>query len=254
MIKILNLICLILLNLNAAEDIEEYTNSKNGLTHPFFGYKEVIKKEDNKDEIKKSVEIPKDLHKMTADEISKLIVDSKKIAVAFPTDKNIHNYIQLQNHATKKSENFAIKWQQAILKDSSLDLSATAAKSTFARNASTADKANKRAQFWKENINKIGIVTFFDKKEKEVNIAQNKVLFFLNKDYPELAIRTIFKDEHSSLIKEHKVGVTPDVFIVYKDENENATWYRVKSGLTTKNEILDNIDFVYEHLISQGIK
>jgi hypothetical protein len=254
MIKILNLICLILLNLNAAEDIEEYTNSKNGLTHPFFGYKEVIKKEDNKDEIKKSVEIPKDLHKMTADEISKLIVDSKKIAVAFPTDKNIHNYIQLQNHATKKSENFAIKWQQAILKDSSLDLSATAAKSTFARNASTADKANKRAQFWKENINKIGIVTFFDKKEKEVNIAQNKVLFFLNKDYPELAIKTIFKDEHSSLIKEHKVGVTPDVFIVYKDENENATWYRVKSGLTTKNEILDNIDFVYEHLISQGIK
>lgn len=254
MIKILNLICLILLNLNAAEDIEEYTNSKNGLTHPFFGYKEVIKKEDNKDEIKKSVEIPKDLHKMTADEISKLIVDSKKIAVAFPTDKNIHNYIQLQNHATKKSENFAIKWQQAILKDSSLDLSATAAKSTFARNASTADKANKRTQFWKENINKIGIVTFFDKKEKEVNIAQNKVLFFLNKDYPELAIRTIFKDEHSSLIKEHGVGVTPDVFIVYKDENENATWYRVKSGLTTKNEILDNIDFVYEHFISQGIK
>lgn len=254
MIKILNLICLILLNLNAAEDIEEYTNSKNGLTHPFFGYKEVIKKEDNKDEIKKSVEIPKDLDKMTADEISKLIVDSKKIAVAFPTDKNIHNYIQLQNHATKKSENFAIKWQQAILKDSSLDLSATAAKSTFARNASTADKANKRTQFWKENINKIGIVTFFDKKEKEVNIAQNKVLFFLNKDYPELAIRTIFKDEHSSLIKEHGVGVTPDVFIVYKDENENATWYRVKSGLTTKNEILDNIDFVYEHLISQGIK
>ncbi|MDZ7818221.1 MAG: hypothetical protein U5K55_06230 [Aliarcobacter sp.] len=46
-------------------------------------------------------------------------------------------------------ENFAIKWQQAILKDSSKDLSATAAKSTFARNASTADKANKRAQFWK---------------------------------------------------------------------------------------------------------
>lgn len=253
MIKILNLICLILLNLNAEEFIK-YTNSKNGLTHPFFGYKEVIAKEDNKDAVKKNVAIPKNLDKMTADEISKLIVDSKKIAVSFPTDENIHNYIQLQNHATKKSENFAIKWQQAILKDSSLDLSATAAKSTFARNASTADKSNKRAQFWKENIDRIGIVTFFDKKEKEVNIAQNKVLFFLNQDYPELAIRTIFKDEHSSLINEHGVGVTPDVFIVYKDENDNANWYRVKAGLTTKNEILDNIDFVYEYFISPGIK
>lgn len=253
MIKIFNLICIILFNLYAAEDIQ-YTNSKNGLTHPFFGYKKEIIKEKNKDEIKKSVDIPKNLDKMTADEIAKLIEDSKKVAVSFPTDENIHNYIQLQNHATKKSEDFALKWQQALLKDSSLDLSATAAKSTFARNASTADKANKRAQFWKENINNIGIVAFFDEKEKEVNIAQNKVLFFLNQDYPELAIRTIFKDEHSSLIKEHGVGVTPDIFIVYKDENENANWYRVKTGLTTKNEILDNIDFVYEYFISPGIK
>ena len=253
MIKIFNLICIILFNLYAAEDIQ-YTNSKNGLTHPFFGYKKEIIKEENKDEIKKSVDIPKNLDKMTADEIAKLIIDSKKIAISFQTDENIHNYIQLQNYATKKSEQFDIKWQQALLKDSSLDLSATAAKSTFARNASTADKANKRAQFWKENINNIGIVAFFDEKEKEVNIAQNKVLFFLNQDYPELAIRTIFKDEHSSLIKEHGVGVTPDIFIVYKDENSNANWYRVKTGLTTKNEILDNIDFVYEYFISPGIK
>lgn len=253
MIKIFNLICIILFNLYADEDIQ-YTNSKNGLTHPFFGYKKEIIKEENKDEIKKSVDIPKNLDKMTADEIAKLIIDSKKIAISFQTDENIHNYIQLQNYATKKSEQFDIKWQQALLKDSSLDLSATAAKSTFARNASTADKANKRAQFWKENINNIGIVAFFDVKEKEVNIAQNKVLFFLNQDYPELAIRTIFKDEHSSLIKEHGVGVTPDIFIVYKDENENANWYRVKTGLTTKNEILDNIDFVYEYFISPGIK
>ena len=253
MIKILNLIFIILLNLYSAEDMQ-YTNSKNGLTHPFFGYREEIIKEENKNEVKKSVDIPKNLDKMTTDEISKLIEDSKKIAVSFPTDENIHNYIQLQNHATKKSEDFALKWQQALLKDSSLDLSATAAKSTFARNASTADKTRKRANFWKENINNIGIVAFFDEKEKEVNTAQNKVLFFLTQDYPKLAIRTIFKEEHSSLIKEHGVGITPDIFIVYKDENANANWYRIKTGLTTKNEILDNIDFVYEYFISPGIK
>lgn len=253
MIKIFTLICIILFNLYAAEDVQ-YTNSKNGLTHPFFGYKKEIIKEENKDEIKKNVDIPKNLDKMTADEIGKLVNDSKKIAISFQTDENIHNYIQLQNYAMKKSEQFHIKWQQALLKDSSLDLSATAAKSTFARNASTADKTSKRAQFWKENINNIGIVAFFDKKEKEVNTAQNKVLFFLTQDYPELAIKTIFKDEYSSLIKEHGVGVTPDIFIVYKDENDNASWYRVKAGLTTKNEILDNIDFVYEYFISPGMK
>lgn len=253
MIKIINILFFLLLSLYAGEEIE-YTNSKNGLTHPFFGYKKEIIKEKNKDEVKKNVEIPKNLDKMTADEIAKLIVDSKKIAISFQTDENIHNYIQLQNYASKKSEQFHIKWQQALLKDSSLDLSATAAKSTFARNASTADKTSKRALFWKENINKIGIVAFFDEKEKEINIAQNKVLFFLNQDYPELAIRTIFKGEHSSLIKEHGVGVTPDIFIVYKDKNENANWYRIKAGLTTKNEILDNIDFVYEHFITKGDK
>ncbi len=253
MIKIVNLMCIFLFNLYSAENIE-YTESKNGLTHPFFGYKQEIINDENKDTVKKAVEIPTNLDKMTADEIAKLIEDSKKTAVSFPTDENIHNYIQLQNYATKKSENFAIKWQQAILKDSSLDLSATAAKSTFARNASTADKTTKRAQFWKENIDKIGIVAFFDKKENEVNTAQNKVLYFLNQDYPNLAIRTIFKDEHSSLVQEHKIGVTPDIFIVYKDKDENANWYRVKAGLTTKNEILDNIDFVYEYFISKGDK
>ena len=238
------------ITLNAAEI--EYTESKNGLTHPFFGYREEIIKEDNG--AKNKVDIPENLNNLTADEISKLIVDSKKIAVSFPTDENIHNYIQLQNYATKKSEDFAIKWQQALLKDSSLDLSAIASKSTFARNANTASKTNKRAQFWEENINNIGIVAIMDKKEQELNIAQNKVLFFLNQDYPELAIRTIFKDEHSLLVKEHGVGTTPDIFIVHKDKKDNANWYRIKTGLTTKNEILDNIDFVYEHVISKGDK
>lgn len=239
------------INILFADNIE-YTESKNGLTHPFFGYKKEILKGENKDEIKKTVEIPKNLDKMTADEIAKLIEDSKKIAVSFPTDKNINSYIKLQNYATQKSEDFAIKWQQALLKDSSLDLSASAAKSTFARTASTANKTNTRAKFWEENINNIGIVAFFDKTEEEVNTAQNKVLYFLNKDYPTLAIRTIFKDEHSSLVNEHKVGVTPDIFLIYKDQDENANWYRVKAGLTTKDEILDNIDFVYKYFISKG--
>ncbi|MBP6714057.1 MAG: conjugal transfer protein TraF [Aliarcobacter sp.] len=251
----MKLIVLVFLTINLlfAENIE-YSESKNGLTHPFFGYKKQIIKEENKDEVKKVVDIPKNLDKMTVDEIAKLIEDSKKIAVSFPTDKNINSYIKLQNYATQKSEDFAIKWQQALLKDSSLDLSASAAKSTFARTASTASKTNTRANFWKENINNIGIVAFFDKKEEEINTAQNKVLFFLNQDYPSLAIRTIFKDEHSSLVEEHKVGVTPDIFLVYKDEEENANWYRVKAGLTTKDEILDNIDFVYKYFIKEGDK
>ena len=251
----MKLIVLVFLTINLlfAENIE-YSESKNGLTHPFFGYIKQIIKEENKDEVKKVVDIPKNLDKMTVDEIAKLIEDSKKIAVSFPTDKNINSYIKLQNYATQKSEDFAIKWQQALLKDSSLDLSASAAKSTFARTASTASKTNTRANFWKENINNIGIVAFFDKKEEEINTAQNKVLFFLNQDYPSLAIRTIFKDEHSSLVEEHKVGVTPDIFLVYKDEEENANWYRVKAGLTTKDEILDNIDFVYKYFIKEGDK
>jgi conjugal transfer pilus assembly protein TraF len=245
MIKIIY-IAVLFIFLNA----EEYNESQNGLTEPFFGYKSIIKKEEK--EKKDKVMIPKDLNKFTADEIAKLIEDSKKIAISFPTDENIHNYIQLQNFATKKSEDFAIKWQQAILKDSSLDLSASASKSTFARNANTADKAKEREKFWKENVDNMGVVVFLNHLEKEVNTAQNKVLYFLNKDYPELAIRTLYTNEHSNLAKEHKVGVTPDIFLVYKDGKEEANWFRVKAGLTTKNEILDNIDFVYKYFIKQG--
>jgi conjugal transfer pilus assembly protein TraF len=255
--KALSLVILILTSSFSNEE-PQYSESINGLTHPFFGYKKEILKEEleqqKEEERKKVVIIPKDLDKMTADELNKHISDSKKIAVAFPTDKNLHNYIYLQNFATKKSEDFTIKWQQAILKDSSLDLSASAAKSTFARNASTAEKSKKRDEFWKENIDRVGIVAILDAKEEELNIAQNKVLYFLNKDYPTLAIRTIYKDEHKALADKNGVGVTPDIFIVYKDNEENANWYRIKAGLTTKNEILDNIDFVYEHFIKKGKK
>ena len=241
------MILLIVVNINA----QEYGKSENGLTHPFFGYKKQIIKEDE-NQSKKTVIIPKNLENLSADELSEVIKDSKKIAVAFPTDDNIHNYITLQNHATKKSEDFAIKWQQAILRDSSLDLSASAAKSTFARNATTADKAQKRANFWKKHIDKIGVVVFFNKNETSVNQAQNKVLFFLNKDYPELAIRTIYKNDHPALVEKHGVEVTPDIFVVYKDKENNPNWYRVKAGLTTKNQILDNIDFVYQYFITEG--
>lgn len=254
MIAKLILIYFVLLNVLYAADEIEYTNSKNGLTHPFFGYKNQIIKEKDDEKLKKEIQIPKNLEQLTVDELNKLIDDSKKTAISFPTDENMHKYISLQNYATKKSEDFSIKWQQAILKDSSLDLSAPAAKSTFARNANTADKANKRETFWKENINKIGIVAFFDKKDKEVNTAQNKVLYFLNKDYPELAIRTLYKDEHLELAKEHNIGVTPDIFIIYKNEDETADWHRIKAGLTTKNELLDNIDFVYQYFIAKSDK
>jgi len=250
MIKYILFIVLIAFNINATQ---QYGKSENGLTHPFFGYKKMILKEDE-NQTKKTVTIPKNLDKLNADQLSKIIKDSKKIAVAFPTDKNIHNYISLQNHATKKSEEFATKWQQAILRDSSLDLSASAAKSTFARNASTASKAQQRADFWSKHIDKIGVVTFFNKNENNINQAQNKVLFFLNKDYPQLAIRTLYTNEHKSLVEEHGVGVTPDTFIIYRDDNDNAQWYRVKAGLTSKNQILDNIDFVYKYFIKQGEK
>ena len=50
----MKLIVLVFLTINLlfAENIE-YSESKNGLTHPFFGYKKQIIKEENKDEVKK---------------------------------------------------------------------------------------------------------------------------------------------------------------------------------------------------------
>lgn len=236
-----------------ANEAIQYTQSTNGLSHPFFGYKKVIEKEDE-NKTKKSVSIPKDLDKLSADEINKIIKESKKIAVSFPTVQNIQKYIKLQNYAMKKSEKFMTKWQQALLKDSSLDLSAPIAKGTFARNAATFQAASKREQFWKDNIDKIGIVVFFNTNETSINKAQNRVLYFIKKDYQNMAITTLFKQEHKNLSSKHGVKVTPDIFIVYKDEEDAAQWYRVKTGLTTKDKILDQIDFVYKYLIAPGIK
>ncbi len=228
----------------------KYTESTNGYEHPFFGYKkEIIEKKDKKDEVKKVVTIPESLDEMSADQVQEYIKESQKIATQFQTDENIKNYIKLQNYAIKKAENFQNKWKQVRLENSSIDLAAPIAKGTFARNATKYEKNKQREQFWKENINKIGLVVFLDKDQEQQNTAQNRVLYFLSKDYPELVIKGIFKSEYPKLSKEKGVTVTPDTFMVYKDDNDHATWHRVKAGMGSKEEILDNIDFVYKYVI-----
>ena len=56
----MKLIVLVFLTINLlfAENIE-YSESKNGLTHPFFGYKKQIIKEENKDEVKNAENLVK---------------------------------------------------------------------------------------------------------------------------------------------------------------------------------------------------
>lgn len=235
------LICIIIATVVLADD--NYGESQNGLTHPFFGYKKLIEVKKDNNETKKSIVIPKDLDQMSSDELQTLIKESSKIATAFQTKENISNYIKIQNYAMNKADTFQRKWKKVVLEDSSLDLSAPISKGTFARNATTAQKAKDRDQFWKENMKNIVLVSFFDKNDEEKNVAQNRVLYFIQKDYPELLMKKVFIQNHKKLADKHGVLVTPDLFMVYKKQ-----WHRVKAGMSSKDEILNNIDFVYSFI------
>jgi conjugal transfer pilus assembly protein TraF len=236
---------IIFMSIGFAQDVYN-DDSTNGLTHPFFGNKTLKTRNDHN--VTKKVTIPKNIHTMSADQMSELIKEAKKTAVAYPTDHNVEKYIELQNIATKKSEVFATKWKQAILRNSELDLSAAAPKGTFARNARSFERENRRAAFWEQHVNDIGIVAFFDKDQPSINVAQERVLYFLQKDYPEMAIRIVYVNDHKKLAKKHGVGVTPDIFMVHNQQGK-ANWYRVKAGMTSKSEVLNNVDFVYNTVI-----
>jgi len=248
--QIIIIISFIISFLYAKEKIH-YTKSKNNLENPFFGYKEIIKKKKDENTTAKKIIIPKNLDKLSAKEINKLIEKAKDIAVMNPTNENVRKYLYLQTYVFKKSEEFMNKFKEVILENPEFNIAADIAKGTFAKIAATKEKFRKRKSFWEKMVNKIGLVVFLDMNQKAINEAQTRVLYFIKRDLPNLVIKIISIQEQKELAKMKKVLDTPDIFIIYKNKNNKAKWYRISTGLTTKDEIYNQIYWIFKYVIKE---
>ena len=230
----------------------------NMLKDNFFGYhdKKYYSKKDkaNKKENKQPQIIitEKYLQTLNSEQYRKLKQKIKDIAVMKPTEQNVKNNLIMTKFEDTKATNYMNKYQEVILKNPNLDLGFNVEKSTFGRKIEAQVKQKEKDDFWKKNIDRISVVTFYNDDEIMKNESVEIVLNWLKLDYPKLSIRLI--DINSSLgkntLKRYDLKVyTPDIFILYRQKDNKPFWHRVAHGVVSKDEILNKIYFVFKNVI-----
>lgn len=230
-----------------------------GLTG-YYGFEDpeqVQKKDENKTsveaytkELRPQIEDAiKNPRKYTVPQFSEIMTKGRQLSLTTMEKRDIVNYMKLENIMQEQADTYQEQWRKLKLEQPELDYTRNMAKSRFARVAERDIRKAEREKFWKENINRIGIVTFIDPKQFENNEAQRKVLNLLALDYPQLDIRILDKVTYSKMIKNLGVVNFPDTWMIYKGKNGSPQWYRVANGMSAKDQILDGIDFVYESYI-----
>jgi conjugal transfer pilus assembly protein TraF len=205
--------------------------------------------EEKTSDINDTVQAPKDeeLAKLSAEEFSRLLDSVKSIAVMNPTEHNVREYIRIQNFATKQSELFMQTWMRVQLEDSSLDLSAAIPKGAFARRVTAAQKERERDETLSSVIDRVGLVLFFDRGAIEQTMAQERVLSLFEMNYP-FTIRKIDVAENPDIAKRLGVGVLPDIWMIYRQDDDSPLWRRVKAGLSSEDELLAGIEYALQHI------
>jgi len=238
------LLILLTVSLLYAKNSDFFANSQEG----WFSYKDdnitkPLPKKKKSANIK-NVVIPDNLTDLNADEFKKLLEDSKATAVMNPSKSNVKKYIILQNHMSAQADKFTDTWKEVIIENPELDLSTNASKGKFIRKAKYKEKKRIRSKFWKEEMDNIKVVLFYNPDDIEKTIAQDRVMTMLNYELPKLEIIKTNVKEKKDLVKKLKISIAPDIWMIYKKNNE-LIWHRLHAGMASKDKILDRIDYIY---------
>jgi len=214
---------------------------------------EVISKEEseeskNKKLLKKALENPRE---MTADQFQKAISYAKSRAVMQQTEEDIKNWTILNNFTIKNAESFQEKKRIVLLKNPNIDISGEFSKSGFSQQIKNKSFYEKQTELIHSLVDKIALFAFFGKEDNQIISSQERVLYFLKADFPKMTIIQIDITKESELFKYLKEKNTPSIWLAYRDKDSKAHWYRVVGGLSTRSEIIDNIDFIYTKIIKE---
>jgi len=251
--KLFLLVVLISCNLYAGE---------GGLTG-YYGFEDPVKLKKEDENVTTVAKYAKELRpqiedalknprKYTVVEFSEIIKKARQLSITTMDKKDIVNSLKLENVAMESSDEYSQKVRKIKLEQPELDITRNMAKSRFSRVAERDIKKQEREKFWKENMSRIGIVTFVNPKETQNTEAQKRVLQLLALDYPDLDIRILDNLTYSKLVKNLGVINFPDTWMIYRSKNNTPQWHRVANGMSAKDQILDGVDFVYENYIAEG--
>ena len=201
----------------------------------------------------KKVKIPWDiLDELDPDTISEIEQRSRKIAIMHPTYENVKEYMYLQKYMTDKSWAYSETFQVVTQTDPVLAGTGGAIESTkFARDVMFSVENEKQDEKLKSYArDKAGLVMFY--KTGCPYCAQEKRMFDSLKEKYGFQYELINIDTNPALAQKFQVSTVPDMFIVFRDKNDEPVWRRLGIGLHTLPELKEVIYFSIQGYESGG--
>ncbi len=185
----------------------------------------------------------------SAEDFNKVFKRAKGIAVMKPTRYNVYVVKKMQKFMTDQATKFAKVWYVETLQNPN-ELGYPEIKaSTFARTTKQIQKSRKIREFFKKHIKDLGFVIFYNPSDKMTNVRQKWIINLFKKNYGDYDFVWIDITKRPDLVKKFNIKTLPDMFFVYKNSKGEGIWARVKTGLATLNEIVNNTIFVYDNII-----
>ncbi len=169
---------------------------------------------------------------MNVEEYKKALDDLRAVAIFFPTEKNLYNYIRVQKRSMDLSTKFANAWQIVIKKYPGLDYESEMSATTMGlkiRDMMKKQTVNNKIGSLRDRA---GLVFFFDSKDP-YSIEQSKVLKSLQIEH-NLTVRAVSTDgggvlpeypdaaSDKNISKKMDVKTIPSIYLFYSKTNEYA--------------------------------
>lgn len=224
-------------------EISSYWNNTNG-SGWFWYQKECLKEEnDTKKEeefkiLPEKTNIPWDLlDKLDPDEIAeKIEPEARKVSIMYPTEENITAYRQLVNWIANKATNYANKDEQTRTTNP-----------TLMPNLEYFRESPYKERFVMAKINELSNSTLLKYKNNAGLIIyisqtcsfceqQKPIINYFKEKY---GWNILYKDisQSPSDILKFNINITPDIFIVLKNNNGELKYQRIATGLTVLSDL-----------------
>ncbi len=231
---------------NENNETNETNQTKTLKINP-YNEKEIMKLPD--DVFMKTIPL-NNLELYSAKTFNKVFKRAKGIAVMKPTRENVYVVKKMQKFMTDQATKFTQVWYVETLQNPN-ELGYPEIKaSTYARDTKMIQEKEKEKTFFKKHLKDLGFVVFFNPKDKMTNTREKWIIDTFKKEFGEFDFVWIDITKRPDLVRKFNIKELPDIFFVYKNPKGEGIWARVKTGLTTLDELVKNTIFVYKNIIA----
>ena len=174
----------------------------------------------------------------------KLLKEYKYAMINNPTERNVQNYIEVQEIAEKKAVAVSYMWKYVMESHPSLNYTnQIGGTSKYNGLISSMITHNKEVILAKSLRNKMGLILFYDPSDPET--PQEVLQLSMVARRWGFYYRKASVTNHPNTAKRMGVIKTPEIIMVYRKKDGKIVHYPVAVGLRTQQYIKDKIFYVY---------